>query len=93
MLLPFEKCTKTSRKVVYSKNYERIMFIKGLNYLNDWVVCLKNQYITDLSELSQLLRFDHALKEISKTIFRKTFRNFAVLHIAGKSRKVTILLR
>ena len=69
------------------------MFMKGLNYLKDWVICWKNQHITDLSELSQLLRFIHTSKEISKRIFWKTFRNFAALYIARKSRKLTILLR
>ena len=63
------------------------MFIKGINYLKGRVICWKNLYIIDLSELSQLLQFAHALKEISETIFWKTFRNFAVLHIAQKSRK------
>ena len=35
----------------------------------------------------------HALKEISKMVFRKTFKHFAMLHIAQESRIVTILLR
>ena len=33
------------------------LFIKGLNYLKDWVIFRKNQYIIDLSELLQRLRF------------------------------------
>ena len=39
------------------------------------------------------LIFCHALKEISKMIFCKTFKNFAMLDIAQELRIVTILLR
>ena len=67
------------------------MFIKGLDYLKGWAICQKNKCIIDLSELLQLVC--HTLKEISKTIFWKTFKNFVELLTARESRKVIFLLR
>ena len=64
------------------------MFMKGLNYLKDWVICLdyllKKSIIIDLSKLSELLRFVHTLKEISKTIFLENFPKFCSVTYCAK---------
>ena len=80
------KNSKWYRKTVYitSKLWKRLIYLLKKWIYIDLSICL---------DFHNCLTLCHALKEITKTIFRKTFKNFAVLDTVWKSRIVTISLR
>ena len=63
------------------------LFIKGLDYQKDWVICWKNPYIIDLSELSQLLDgWSHFERNLQDN-FLENFPNFCRVTHSARTEK------